>query len=491
MPLLRRVLLSITLRVVLPPPSIFLYEFCMNNDQDDKHSGNFDETMPMELFRTSQSTNPDAPEGFDAEETVLATPNSDSGPDNQMELGDASLTKTLKVEVPPEGRRNFASTITLGEAAEDTASDISGVSANPKLRKDRDRLIENFETILQEQVIYYPVCYRFAEEIGRGRQGVVFKANRQGGRGCLTRHAIKIFDPSIYSTPTLYWTDMGRIASQISVMQTLRSPNLVSMETYDEVNGIGYLQMELINGVDLRYLLTGKRMDQVQQCSSPDEWELWSKSIFRREDDILAIQPGVAIYVMRMMLKGLETLHLAGFIHSDIKPSNVMIDQFGYVKIIDYGRAVKPREKVSILLGSPLYMAPENHRREPATEQSDIYGVGMVGLEMLRGQPLVDARFMTEEDLYNFKMTLSERLTELLATHVAENEEFVNVLRQFIDPDPAKRYRDVVSAETEEAGLRIVHKQISAVGMDVDYSRVMGNYMNRLCQIRRGELSPL
>jgi len=356
------------------------------------------------------------------------------------------------------------------------------------IQRDRERLIENFEQVLNEQVIYFPVCYRFAEEIGRGRQGVVYLANRQGGRGCLTKHAIKIFDPGIYSTPSVYWTDMGRIAGQISVMQQLRSPNLVSMETYDEINGIGYLQMELINGVDLRYLLTGKRMEQVERTAPPLEWRVMKDCIFRDQQEKQALQPGVAIYIMRMMLKGLEALHDAGFIHSDIKPSNVMIDQFGYVKIIDYGRAVKPREKVSILLGSPLYMAPENHRREPATEQSDIYGVGMVGLELLRGEPLVDASHLTEEDLYNFKMDLPNRLYDLLPPHVRENEAFVGVLAKFIHPDPSERYRDVIVAETEQEGLRIVHRQLIALGKDVDYVRVMGSYMSRLCKIRRGEL---
>jgi serine/threonine protein kinase len=356
------------------------------------------------------------------------------------------------------------------------------------VQRDRERLIENFDQVIHDQVIYYPVCYRFAEEIGRGRQGVVYMANRQGGRGCLTRHAIKVFDPGIYSSPALYWTDMGRIASQISVMQRLRSPNLVSMETYDEVNGIGYLQMELINGVDLRYLLTGRRMDQVAQLMPPQEWALMHDAIFRRHGDNLAMQPGVAIYLMRMMLKGLEALHEAGFIHSDMKPSNVMVDQFGYVKVIDYGRAVKPREKVSILLGSPLYMAPENHRREPATEQSDIYGVGMVGLELLRGEPLVDARSMTEEDLYHFKMDLPNHFPDLLPGHIRENKEFVEVLAKFVEPDPGRRYANVVAAETEQEGLRIVHKQLMAMGKDVDYSRVLGGYMSRLCRLRRGEV---
>ncbi len=403
------------------------------------------------------------------------------------------MDRTRPLHHPDQTRTlvDAAATIT-GVSSEETASQSNPTAATRVLpygvQRDRERLIENFEQLLGEQVIYFPVCYRFAEEIGRGRQGVVYLAHRQGGRGCLTKHAIKVFDPGIYSTPALYWTDMGRVAGQISVMQQLRSPNLVSMETYDEINGIGYLQMELINGVDLRYLLTGKRMDLVERTVPPLEWEIMRDCIFRWEDGRLCIQPGVAIYVMRMMLKGLEALHEAGFIHSDIKPSNVMIDQFGYVKIIDYGRAVKPKEKVSILLGSPLYMAPENHRREPATEQSDIYGVGMVGLEILRGKPLVEASSMTEEDLYHFKMDLVDRLPELLPPYVRENPEFVQVLARFIDPDPTRRYANVVAAETEQEGLRIVHKQLTAMGRDVDYVRVMGSYMSRLCKIRRGEL---
>lgn len=393
-------------------------------------------------------------------------------------------TKTLMdPEDPGATLLSPGTTLKTGQATTKATSQIS-----MSLRRDRDRLIENYEQVQREQVIYYPVCYRFAEEIGRGRQGAVYLANRQGGRGCLTKHAIKLFDPGIYSSPTVYWTDMGRIASQISVMQQLRSPNLVSMETYDEVNGIGYLQMELINGVDLRYILTGKRMEMVEKITPPLEWQVMKDCIFREDSDTRALQPGVAIYIMRMMLKGLEALHDAGFIHSDIKPSNVMVDQFGYVKIIDYGRAVKPDEKVSILLGSPLYMAPETHRREPANEQADIYGVGMVGLELLRGRPLVDASHMTEEDLYNFKMDLPNRLHDLLPQHVRENEAFVDVISRFIHPDPDRRYRDVIAAETEQEGLRIVHRQLTALGKDVDYVRVMGSYMSRLCKIRRGEI---
>ena len=67
---------------------------------------------------------------------------------------------------------------------------------------------------------------------------------RQGARGCVTRHAIKLFDPSIYGSAKKYWTDMARIAAQTSKLQLVKNPALVAPDIYEESNGIGYIQME-------------------------------------------------------------------------------------------------------------------------------------------------------------------------------------------------------------------------------------------------------
>src|SRR5512136_1295824 len=107
----------------------------------------------------------------------------------------------------------------------------------------RHHLIDNYATIIGARAIYYPVAYQLTGELGRGRQGIVFLGLRQGARGCITQHAIKLFDPGIYRTPEEYWTDMGRLASQISRLQSLQSPNLVPRHSYDETYGIGYSLM--------------------------------------------------------------------------------------------------------------------------------------------------------------------------------------------------------------------------------------------------------
>ena len=342
-----------------------------------------------------------------------------------------------------------------------------------------DHLQEHYAAILRARALYYPVAYQFLRELGRGRQGIVFLGLRQGARGCVTRHAIKLFDPGIYPSAEKYWTDMGRIAMQTSRLQAIRSPNLVARDVYEEANGIGYLQMEPIEGVDLRYFLDGKHLDAVKARGRREEWARFADVIFRITEGRMCIQPGIAIYIMRMMLRGLEVLHSMEFVHSDVKPGNIMIDRLGYVKLVDFGRAVLMKERPSFLLGTPLYMAPEIHRREPAGAQADIYSVGLVGIEMLRGAPLERAD-LPEEDLLRMKLALPDKLASLVPPYVRRNQEFMAVLRRMLEPDPAKRFADAGQAESGQDGLLVVHKQLVKMGQDTEYGRELQNYLGKL-----------
>jgi serine/threonine protein kinase len=346
--------------------------------------------------------------------------------------------------------------------------------------KGMTQLVANYKAIIEAQAIYYPVAYRFVKELGRGRQGVVYLGLRQGARGSVTRHAIKVFDPGIYPNAKKYWTDMGRIAVQTSKLQTVKSPNLVAPDIYEEYNGIGYVQMESINGVGMRHLLDGGHLERARQNSTAEEWASFTDVIFRIKGGKVAIQPGVVIYIMRRVLRALEGLHEAGFIHCDVKPANIMIDHLGYVKLIDYGRATLVNEKVSFLLGTPIYMAPEMHRREASMIASDIYTVGLVILEMLRGEPLITKSGLSEADLLKQKMTVCSRLPELLPDHVRQNEVFVGVLRRFLDPDPARRYANAQEAESGKQGLILVHKQLALAGKDTEYGRELEKYLSKL-----------
>jgi len=343
------------------------------------------------------------------------------------------------------------------------------------------QLKENYEAIIRAKAIYYPAAYQFSKELGRGRQGIVFLGLRQGARGCVTRHAIKLFDPSNYPDPESYWTDMGRIAVQTSRLQAMQSPNLVSRDSYEETYGIGYLQMDGIDGIDLKHFLDGTHLVTARLRSTPDEWARFTDVIFRLDGRKVRVQPGVAIYIMRMMLRGLEALNSAGFVHCDIKPGNVMIDRLGYVKLVDFGRAVQMGEKSNWLLGTPVYMAPEIHQRKPPLVQSDIFSAGIVCLEMLRGESVCDPS-LNEDDLLRFKLKLAENLPGLLPDYVRQNERFVKTLRKMLASDPADRFRSVSEVDSGPDGFIHVHKQLVYAGKDTEYGRELEFYLSKLAK---------
>ncbi len=381
-----------------------------------------------------------------------------------------SDTETTNNDVPAERSGEATVTDVLPEPASLPSATGRGI----------EQLIANYHEIIRARAIYYPVAYQFDRELGRGRQGIVFLCHRYGARGCLTRHAIKLFDPSIYKTVKQYWTDMGRLAAQISRLQLISAPNLAGRDVYEENNGIGYVQMEAIDGMDLQHLLYGRHLEQAKAHSSPEEWARFTDVIFRIEEGKVRIQPGVALYILRQALRGIEALHDAGYVHGDVKPSNIMCDKLGYVKMVDYGRATLIDEKVSFLLGSPLYMAPEIHRRERYLIQSDIYSMGLVGIELLRGESLADYSQLNEAALLEIKMQLPKKLPSLLPAHVRRNADFVDLLLKFIDPDPARRFQSAQEAESGNGGLALLHKQLTILGKDSEYDRDLEGYLSKV-----------
>ncbi len=391
-------------------------------------------------------------------------------------------TESMDPKVPNELSSVDPDAETLLQETSHVATNESRSGTNEIAGMGRQQLIENFQSIVRNHRIYYPVAYRFNQQIGEGRQGVVFEAERQGSRGCITKHAVKIFDPGIYSSVKRYWTDMGRIAAQVSRLHSARSPNLADCDIYEETNGIGYIQMEMIEGMNLRAFLELCKKRYLNDQWHKSRTDRCVRTVLNLYDGKLCIQPGVAIYVMRQMLAGLESLNAAEYLHCDIKPLNAMIDPLGYVKLIDFGRAVMINEKGNPLVGTPLYMAPEVHERKPPTIQSDIYAVGLVGLELLRGQRLTEDPSITEEGLLDLKMNVAYKLENLLPPYVRVNQQLVAILKRFLSPDPQDRFADAQSAESGSLGLSTVHKQLTQMEIDSDYRRDLANLLGKLNQ---------
>ena len=388
---------------------------------------------------------------------------------------------------PTSGHDSTSAPLRRTPEGEATVVD-TGTPATPP-DADLRRLVDQYHTLIRERALRFPVPYTFTRELGKGRQGIVFLAMRQGARGCVTRHAVKLHDPGIYSSSEKYWTDMGRLAGQVSKLQPVHSDNLVMRETYDEADGIGYLQMAVIDGIDLQFLLGGTHLAIARSQSTDEEWDHFMATLFRIEDGRFMLQPGVALYILRRVLMGLMVLHESGFLHADIKPSNIMIDRMGSVKLVDFGRAVEVGEHISILLGSPLYMAPETHRLEPALVQSDLFSTGLVGLEMLRGESLRDCVEMTDEELLRFKMRLSEQVEAMLPEHIRRSKRLVKVLRRFLHPQPAQRYPSAREAEESYYRLRGIYREMG-LDADAEYDRELLRYLEKITDPATGHLNP-
>jgi serine/threonine protein kinase len=361
-------------------------------------------------------------------------------------------------------------------------------ASGPGFKMTMDQLQRNYSAIVQSKAVYYPVAYQFLRELGRGRQGQVFLGLRQGSRGCITEHAIKVFNPEIYRSPEEYWTDMGRIAFQISKLHRMHGAHLVWTSLYEETYGIGYCQMEAIDGLDLARLLQRDHLDLSRKRCTGREWNRLTKPLFRMESDRLRLQPGVVVYMLRGALRGLERLHEDGFLHSDVKPGNVMVDRTGVVKLVDFGRAVRIGEQQTFLLGSPLYMAPESHRREPPGIASDLYSLGLVALELLRGEPIAPRNGISEQDLLTIKAGLPVRLLDLVPSYVAANRELMAILRRFIEPNPADRFASAREAEVGSQGLLIIEKQLVQANLDTEHERDLSDYLDRLVDPRTGRI---
>ena len=352
------------------------------------------------------------------------------------------------------------------------------------------RLIEAYRAIVQEGAIRYPVAYHFIQELGKGRQGVVYLAVRQGARGCRTRHAVKLFDPAIYSSAERYWTDMGRIASQVSRLQPTFHENLVTCDIYDECNGVGFVQMNAVDGIDLQYFLSSTHLAIARSQCSDEEWKHFMNVLFRLQGDRMLFTPGIAVHILREVLSGLEQLHEAGFLHGDIKPSNIMVDRNGGIRSVDFGRAALIGERISIQLGSPLYMAPEIHRLEPGLPQSDMYSLGLVAVELLGGRLPINPALSTDAELLEAKLHLPEILNRWLPSYVVENDLLMFILKKMLQPDPKLRFRSAREASGSSRGLRGVQRQLAKMDIDAEYDVEIERYMDKLLDPATGHINP-
>ncbi|WP_027090572.1 Stk1 family PASTA domain-containing Ser/Thr kinase [Thomasclavelia saccharogumia] len=197
--------------------------------------------------------------------------------------------------------------------------------------------------------------YELLELIGQGGMADVYLAKDI----ILNRTiAIKILRTSLAKDP-IYVTRFQREASAAAA---LSHRNIVEIYDVGEDDDKYYIVMEYIPGTTLKELILKRGAVHVVE----------------------------AIDIMKQVVSGIAKAHQLGIIHRDLKPQNILVTDSGVAKIADFGiasmQSLAQVTQTDVIMGSLHYLAPELARGEKATVQSDIYALGIVFYELLRGE---------------------------------------------------------------------------------------------------------
>ncbi|HLE71289.1 MAG TPA: serine/threonine-protein kinase, partial [Vicinamibacteria bacterium] len=261
--------------------------------------------------------------------------------------------------------------------------------------------------------------YKVLEELSRGGMGIVYRALDVK----LEREvAVKILPPELVRDEER----KRRFLQEARAAASLKHPNIAVIHEVDEVDGVTFLVMELIEGEKLSDRLARERLP------------------FSRA---LALAVEVA--------DGLSRAHERGIVHRDLKPANIMVTEDGHAKIIDFGlaklieplheltseleTAAKVETRAGQVMGTLAYMSPEQARGRKIDHRSDLFSLGIVLYEMLTGAAPFTAASAAELPhaiIHDSPKPLGASL------HAPTAPEIQRIVNKCLAKDPGDRYQN-------------------------------------------------
>jgi serine/threonine-protein kinase len=250
--------------------------------------------------------------------------------------------------------------------------------------------------------------YVVERELGSGAMGTVYR----GRHVKLPRDvAIKVLHPELCDDRTM----LARFRREAAAAARLRHPNVSGVLDVGETAGHQIMVMDLVEGTSLRDLM----------------------------DEPLA--RARILHLVAELLRGLDHAHAAGIVHRDLKPDNVIVERDAagreVPRIVDFGIAALrddlPGVKLTetgALIGTPLYMAPEQARGERVDHRADLFALGIMLFEMVTGTTPFDGSSL-EMVIANMNQDVPPLATRGLPDPVLEL-----FLRRLVARDPARRF---------------------------------------------------
>ncbi len=276
--------------------------------------------------------------------------------------------------------------------------------------------------------------YRLLERIGSGGMAEVYRAVRAGPMGFEKVVAVKRVHPHLTrDNPEL----ARNFINEARLGGMLQHPNLVQVLDFDEEDGAFFLAMEFVDGWTLDHV--------VSKLGKP------------------GLPSGAVADLALQVCDGLQHAHTCTssdgtplhLIHRDLKPGNLMVDQRGTVKILDFGIAKAAANlfqttATGITRGTPRYMSPEQVEGASLDHRSDLFGLGVCLFEAATGVPLFQAESIGSLLLKVLRADVEGRLRLLEEKHAS----LLPLLRALLQRDRERRPQDAAEVRRGLEPLR-------------------------------------
>jgi len=252
--------------------------------------------------------------------------------------------------------------------------------------------------------------YRIRERIAGGGVGCVWKGEDEAlGRPV----AVKMLRPEMADRAGL----VERFRAEAQTVGRLNHPNIATIYSLLEESGEVFLVMEFVEGETLATRIRHDGPFSLEACFD----------------------------LFHQVLDGVHHAHEAGIVHRDVKPSNVMVDDRGLVKLLDFGIARSegsPRiTRAGGIVGTPHYMSPEQVQGEEGSVRSDVYALGLLLYELTVGRLPFEGE--AEFDIMRAQVEVTPSSPRECGADLPEPAEAV--LLRALSKDPAERYPTVMA----------------------------------------------